>query len=198
MYVNKNTLQVLEEDELRNSFPDTIFPEHITQDHLSDTDFVIVNVPIKPIIEIYQTLTLSAPFINSQNKIAVRWIVNTRGLDANLKTDLIMVLRDVFENYLTKLTESYPRSELDSWTKQETEARNYLLDNNYPTPFIDALSTARNMDKYNLVLKIVEKANLFATESAKLIGERQRLEDAIMAATTLEQLPVIPQSINYE
>ena len=84
-----------------------------------------------------------------------------------------------FEAAISSLTSSVPVSEISTWTKQEQEARAYLLDSNASTPFIDAICLARDCDKSYLVGKIIEKADAYAVAVGTLTGIRQKLEKEI-------------------
>ena len=84
-----------------------------------------------------------------------------------------------FEAAISSLTSSVPVSEISTWTKQEQEARAYLLDSNASTPFIDAICLARECDKSYLVGKIIEKADAYAVAVGTLTGIRQKLEKEI-------------------
>ena len=84
-----------------------------------------------------------------------------------------------FEAAISSLTSSTPTSEISTWTKQESEARAYLLDSNASTPFIDAICLARDCDKSYLVGKIIEKADAYAVAVGTLTGIRQKLEKEI-------------------
>ena len=84
-----------------------------------------------------------------------------------------------FEAAISSLTSSVPVSEISTWTKQEQEARAYLLDSNASTPFVDAICLARDCDKSYLVGKIIEKADAYAVAVGTLTGIRQKLEKEI-------------------
>ena len=84
-----------------------------------------------------------------------------------------------FEAAISSLTSSVPVSEISTWTKQEQEARAYLLDDTASTPFIDAICLARDCDKSYLVGKIIEKADAYAVAVGTLTGIRQKLEKEI-------------------
>lgn len=86
-----------------------------------------------------------------------------------------------FEKAIQEVTSGYPTSEVKSWSKQETEARAYLANNNADTPLINALASSRSVDKADLVERIIAKADLFADISGTLIGRRQALEHALDA-----------------
>lgn len=85
-----------------------------------------------------------------------------------------------YEISIEALTAGVPNSEKQTWTKQELEARSYLVDNTTPTPFIDGIVTNRGVPKDYLVSKIIEKADAYTYTVAKLTGERQAKEDALI------------------
>lgn len=88
------------------------------------------------------------------------------------------------EAEMIALTGGYPDAEILSWSKQEMEARAYMLDNAASTPLIDALATARGIAKLDLAERIIAKADAFASYSGALIGKRQGLEDQLQALLT--------------
>lgn len=85
-----------------------------------------------------------------------------------------------FETAISSLTSSIPTMEISTWTKQESEARAYLLDSNASTPFMDAICTSRGVDKSYLAGKIIEKADAYAVAVGTLTGIRQKLEKEIL------------------
>jgi hypothetical protein len=85
---------------------------------------------------------------------------------------------------LSAIRDSYPVDEVTSWSKQETEARAWTVDNAAPTPLLTAIAEARGVPFALLVEKVIEKSDLFATVSGQLIGARQQAEDRIGAAAT--------------
>ena len=99
--------------------------------------------------------------------------------ERNDKSYLLSKANADFEAAISSLTSSIPTSEISTWTKQESEARAYLLDSNALTPFIDAICLARDCDKSYLVGKIIEKADAYAIAVGTLTGIRQKLEKEI-------------------
>ena len=71
-----------------------------------------------------------------------------------------------------------------------------MADNSFPTPFIDALAAGRQMDKAELVSRIIAKADAFALASGSLTGQRQRYEDMLDAASTAEDVAAIVPEYN--
>ncbi|MCG7598901.1 hypothetical protein MHM84_03820 [Halomonas sp. McH1-25] len=85
----------------------------------------------------------------------------------------------------------YPDAETKTWDKQESEARAYQADATASTPLIDAIATARSMDKTELVSRIIAKADAWIAASGAATGKRQKLEDQIAAATTIDEANAI-------
>jgi len=90
------------------------------------------------------------------------------------------------EAALEALTPTYPERELLTFDKQETEARAWKADNSAPTPMLAALAAGRGMELSELVNRVIAKADAFSLASGHLIGQRQRLEDALDACETVE------------
>ena len=109
-------------------------------------------------------------------KIENNEVVKTEKTDS---TYLLSKANADFETAISSLTSSIPTSEISTWTKQEQEARAYLLDSTASTPFIDATCLARGCEKSYLVGKIIEKADAYAVAVGTLTGVRQKLEKEI-------------------
>ena len=105
--------------------------------------------------------------------------LNTSRLDSLYKEVCLSVANMEYEDAVKELVGETPTSEIQTWAKQEQEARAWLADSNTPTPFIDILSTARGVDKAYLVNKVVEKADIYANAVGVLTGIRQKIEDEI-------------------
>ena len=133
-------------------------------------------------IELYQSEYIeydkdSFEFDSSYSyKIENNEIVKTERSD---KAYLLSKANADFETAISSLTSSIPTSEISTWTKQEQEARAYLLDSTASTPFIDAICLARGCEKSYLVGKIIEKADAYAVAVGTLTGVRQKLEKEI-------------------
>lgn len=82
----------------------------------------------------------------------------------------------------------YTTFEIDSFTRQEVEAREYLKDNTSSVPFISMLAMSREIPLQILAEKIIEKADAFSLISAYNIGLKQKYESLINNAKTNEDL----------
>lgn len=89
---------------------------------------------------------------------------------------------------IAAMTATYPAGEVATFDKQEAEARAYLADATAPTPLLSALSTARGLDRAELVRRVIVKADAFAVASGTIIGQRQALEDVLDLCTCMEEV----------
>ncbi|WP_083024950.1 hypothetical protein [Vreelandella lionensis] len=103
-------------------------------------------------------------------------------------------LQRVSDGYIAELNailRDYPDAETKTWDKQESEARAFQADSAAPTPLIDAIATARDMDKAELVQRVIAKADAWIALSGAATGKRQALEDAIADAEMREEVEAI-------
>lgn len=111
-----------------------------------------------------------------------------------IKSRKLDEINDAYQQAIATLTPTYPDDERLTFDKQEQEARAWLADNSTPTPFVDALAAGRQMDKAELVSRIIAKADAFALASGSLTGQRQRYEDMLDVAETADAVAaIVPQ-----
>ena len=96
-----------------------------------------------------------------------------------------------YDTATSALVATYPRVELLTFDKQEKEARAWDIDNSVETPLVDMLALGRQLDKAELVKRIIAKADAFALTTGYLTGVRQRYEDLLTVATTVEEVEAI-------
>ena len=87
-----------------------------------------------------------------------------------------------YERRMQAIAAGYPPSERESWPVQTSEAYALLADPQASTPWIDAASAARGLDRVELAQRIVAKDAQYRVYSGTLSGVRQRIEDQIDAA----------------
>lgn len=68
------------------------------------------------------------------------------------------------------------------------EAIGYINDPSYETPFLDALADERGIDRVDLINRVIAKVDTYNHIVGTLTGKRQRLEDQIEAASSIEEL----------
>lgn len=111
-----------------------------------------------------------------------------------LKAAKLNEINTTYQQAIATLTPTYPDDERLTFDKQEQEARSWLADNSTPTPFVDALAAGRQMEKAELVSRIIAKADAFAIASGSLTGQRQRYEDLLKDAQDAEAVAaIVPQ-----
>ncbi|EPF0467998.1 hypothetical protein ACSM7Z_001678, partial [Campylobacter jejuni] len=92
------------------------------------------------------------------------------------------------------LVDEVPDSEVATFTTQRSEAvayRNSGYTNDGLCPMLKIIAEIRAMPLRDLVDKCLLKSSLYETEIAKILGNRQKLEDGIKKAQTLEELKLI-------
>ena len=110
---------------------------------------------------------------------------------ANTKARKLAEINAACDAALAALTASYPSSELLTFDKQEAEARALLADPEAATPFLTPLAAARGMTVEELARKVIAKADAFTTASGHVIGLRQKDEDRLKAAQSVEDVAAI-------
>lgn len=111
-----------------------------------------------------------------------------------IKAAKLKEINIAYQEAIATLTPTYPDDERLTFDKQETEARAWMADKSASTPFIDALAIGRQMDKAELVSRIIAKADAFALASGSLTGQRQRYEDMLDVAETADAVAaIVPQ-----
>lgn len=108
-----------------------------------------------------------------------------------IKSHKLAEINNAYQQAIATLTPTYPDDERLTFDKQEQEARSWLADNSTPTPFVDALAAGRQMEKAELVSRIIAKADAFALASGSLTGQRQRYEDMLDVAETADAVAAI-------
>ena len=110
-----------------------------------------------------------------------------------LKIEKLKEINTFYDIAISQLVSSYPVNELLTFDKQEQEANSYINDQNANTPFIDALALGREIDKNELISRILIKAESFATAAGYLTGIRQKYEDKLNQAQNIEEIcSIIP------
>lgn len=107
------------------------------------------------------------------------------------KSALLGEINDAYDASIYSLVSTYPDREIATFTKQEEEAVDWLNDPTTPTPFIDGMLVTRDIEKAELVRRILAKAEAFADASGQLTGKRQALEKEVENAKTLEELEAV-------
>lgn len=78
-----------------------------------------------------------------------------------------------------ELVKDYPDFEVDTFSTQETEAKEYMKDNTSATPFIDSLAASRGVDKEVMISKIINNSIALKSMTAPIIGRYQKIIEAV-------------------
>lgn len=115
------------------------------------------------------------------------------------KKEKLAEINSAYESATSALVSTYPQTELLTFDKQEQEARAWTEDSAAETPLVDMLAAGRQMDKAELVRRIIAKADAFALATGYLTGQRQRYEDLLNEAKTLEEVEaIVPEYVMPE
>lgn len=171
-------------------------PDHrgeIVYSTIDQTEIIISEVGDYP----ENTTLLKPPSANYQwDKKTKKWEMSAEKQTALIqqrKTELLQRIANKTDNFKAQYLVGYSQAEIDSFYRQEREARNEL-----PTMLLTEIFEGR--DDLNsiedLKKKVIEKADLFAIIMGKLFAIKQGFEKHIEQAETAEQLDKIEQEIN--
>ncbi|EEG08217.1 hypothetical protein [Pseudogulbenkiania ferrooxidans] len=100
---------------------------------------------------------------------------------AELLTQRLVDINTHAASLLATLSASYPDGEVQSWAQQTREAEALVADPVASTPLLTAIATARGLTVATLAERVRAKVLSYAVASGQIIGQRQALEDALMA-----------------
>lgn len=126
------------------------------------------------------------------------WVIskaNRTALFQQQQQRLVQKVANKTDLLKSQLLVGYPQAEIDSFYRQEREARGWLADNSYPTPMLAAIAQNRGVPLEILAQKVIEKADQVAQLVGVIIGQRQHFEDVILSAKTEENLTAVEQEI---
>ncbi|MDC4237649.1 hypothetical protein [Pasteurella multocida] len=127
-----------------------------------------------------------------------KWVVDKEKQKEQLnaeKSRLINIIANRADAMKSALLVGYPQTEIDSFYRQEKEALAYQADEKADTPMLKMIAQSRGVPFDLLVQKVIEKSNQFAVAIGVIIGQRQRFEDRILAAESVEQLSSIESEV---
>lgn len=93
------------------------------------------------------------------------------------------------------VTAQYPEVEMTTWAMQVKEAEAFTVDKKADIPLLSCMAKERGIALADLVQRVLTKANQFAMLSGTAIGRRQKVEDQLQLATTVEEIEALDLSI---
>lgn len=127
--------------------------------------------------------------------IGTKWVISDDkqiALIADVKTALLAAIAAKTDNFKAQYLQGYSQAEIDSFYRQEREARGEL-----PLMMLTEIFEGRDdlTDINQLKTKVIQKADIFAIIMGKLFAIKQNFEAHIEQALTLEQLEQIGAEI---
>lgn len=101
----------------------------------------------------------------------------------DLKALQIARINSAFDRAAQALTAGYPEAERLTWPTQQAEALAWGANNAAPTPYLDGIAVARDIDPTEMRSLTLAQVRAFQAASQYLVGTRQRLRDAVSAVT---------------
>ena len=98
-----------------------------------------------------------------------------------LRIDKLIEINAAYETRAQQVTVDVPPSEVQSWPKQEDEARTLKSDPTASVIVLSALAEQRGIPLDSLVDKVIEKANAYSVYIGQITGIRQRLESELLS-----------------
>lgn len=141
-------------------------------------------------VDDFNQLTLAADYTGMDATLSPYIITFTANLN-RLKKQKRQVIFEAYRDEVTIITANYEQSEIDTWPKQETQARAYISDNQASVPFLSNQAAARGITVAALANIIVTKADVYEADIATALGKRQKLIDEINASITTTELNAI-------
>lgn len=105
--------------------------------------------------------------------------------DAQAKADSVQEARSDGTKILLELVAPYSEEEWGTWFTQESEAREWLVDNESPCIMIRRIAYHREITVAVMVEKIMDNVELFKYVAGDILGVQQKTIDDIELAAAL-------------
>lgn len=86
-----------------------------------------------------------------------------------------------FEEAVTALIAGWPAHEMQTWSKQEAEARAFALDPMQQTPMLSLIAATRGLTVAELASRVIRDADSFTNASAYYVGLRHQARQLVQA-----------------
>jgi hypothetical protein len=97
-----------------------------------------------------------------------------------------------FESAVSSLTAGWPQHEIQTWSKQEAEARAFVANQSSPTPMLTTIAATRGLTVSELAQRVIRDADAFTNASAHYVGLRHKARQRVQAlpdSGSFERLP---------
>lgn len=107
------------------------------------------------------------------------------------KEQKLSEIRNATNDYMNSLKKNFSNAEMETWSRQENGVK--LLSENidseeYDAVWVKNLANARGVSLEEMMQRILLATEAMNTAAYQLVGYQQRLEDAINAATTVDEV----------
>ena len=150
--------------------------------------------PLKP----YERYGAEFLTVDAENKrvIVIREVVpfsaeEIEALHLQAQTAAFAALANQYDTRVQALAAGYSQYERESWPVQTAEAMAYTADPQAVTPWLDAASAARGIDKAELATRVIAMDTAYRQIHGALTGHRQKLWDQIAAAQVPDDIAAI-------
>ncbi len=86
-----------------------------------------------------------------------------------------------FEAAVASLTAGWPQHEIQTWNKQEAEARALAANPEAPTPMLSTIAITRGLTVAELAQRVIRDADAFTAASAHFVGLRHKARQLVQA-----------------
>lgn len=86
-----------------------------------------------------------------------------------------------FEAAVASLTVGWPQHEIQTWNKQEAEARALVANPDTPTPMLSTIAITRGLTVTELAQRVIRDADAFTAASAHFVGLRHKARQMVQA-----------------
>ena len=149
--------------------------------------FVPLDVP-SPLLDDYTSyVAMGGKVLDEQSTSAAEQL-------SNAKAQKLMEVAQAAQAFIDNaVQDAAPRVERDTYPLQAAEAESWALDSNSPTPLLEGIANARNIDLNGLRQRTLDKSRVWQALCASVIGQRQAFEDQIKQAADIDQVTnVVP------
>lgn len=166
-----------------------------------DSDFLFLypNLEQEKLIELTAEQETELNALNGTVRyVDGKFIVEKQALEIDLnsaKQTALNHLANKVDSLKSALMAGYPQAEIDSFYRQEFEARAYLNGDESNIAMIANIAKLRGVPLAVLAEKVVQKADFIAAAIGQVLGVKQKFENAIEQAETLENLVSIETEI---
>lgn len=98
-----------------------------------------------------------------------------------------------FEAAVSSLTAGWPQHEIQTWSKQEAEARALAANPATPTPMLATIAATRGLTVSELAQRVIRDADAFTAASSYYVGLRHKARQRVQALPDSGEINRLPE-----